>query len=144
MYQKLLEENVREGVIHLHLPNGKHHRFGRRGREAHWIMNSERVIKKIARDWEYQLGETYVQGQWDVEKRGLRDLLYILYSNFRDYPVHKWLKPAITALQQWNRLSRSFGNVSHHYDLGEQFFRLFLDKEMHYSCGYFANSHCSL
>jgi cyclopropane-fatty-acyl-phospholipid synthase len=34
--------------------------------------------------------------------------------------------------------------VAHHYDLGEEFFRLFLDKNMHYSCAYFSGADDSL
>jgi hypothetical protein len=30
-------------------------------------------------------------------------------------------------------------NVSHHYDVGNDFYRLFLDEDLQYSCGYFAD-----
>ena len=35
-------------------------------------------------------------------------------------------------------------NVAHHYDLNEDLYRLFLDKDMQYSCGYFHNNNISL
>jgi cyclopropane-fatty-acyl-phospholipid synthase len=40
-------------------------------------------------------------------------------------------------LHQFNPASRSASNAQHHYDLGEKLYRLFLDKDMIYSCAYF-------
>ncbi|MCK4709606.1 MAG: class I SAM-dependent methyltransferase, partial [Gammaproteobacteria bacterium] len=144
MFVKLLQNNVKQGVIHLHMPEGKVYRFGNDGLEAHWVINSDRVIHSIATDWEFQLGETYINGGWDVGDGKLRDLLYVLRANFSAYSISRWLQPFFKLYQQWNQVSRSYFNVSHHYDLEEDFFRLFLDDEMHYSCAYFSNSDVSL
>ena len=35
-------------------------------------------------------------------------------------------------------------NVHHHYDLGNEFYRLWLDREMVYTCAYFPTPDCSL
>lgn len=140
MYLDLLEKGVSDGIIHLHLPNTKSYQFGDHGLEAHWNIKNEKVIRRIARDWEWELGETYMRGGWDVADGQLRDLLYILRANFATYSVNRWLQPIVKFLRQWNRVSRSYRNVAHHYDLGEEFFRLFLDKNMHYSCAYFRNT----
>jgi cyclopropane-fatty-acyl-phospholipid synthase len=144
MYLKLLERGVRTGVINLHLPNGKSHRFGSEGIEAHWHVKSEGVIRKIARDWEWQLGETYINGEWDIADCELRDLLFVLRTNFATYRVSKLIQPLVKILQQWNQVSRSYDNVAHHYDLEEDFFRLFLDEDLHYSCAYFLHDDYSL
>ena len=74
----------------------------------------------------------------------LQDLLFVLRDNFAKYHVSKLLQPFVRLVQQWNRISRSYHNVSHHYDLDNDMFRLFLDDDMHYSCGYFTHSDCSL
>ena len=42
-------------------------------------------------------------------------------------------------LHQFNPVTRSASNARHHYDLGEPFYRLFLDNDMNYSCAYFRN-----
>ncbi len=144
MYLDLLRKNVRNGIIHLHLPNGKVYQFGDHGCEAHWNIRSENVIQRIARDWEWELGETYMHGGWDVADGQLRDLLYILRANFATYSVNRWLQPLVKFLRQWNRISRSYRNVARHYDLGDEFFRLFLDKDMHYSCAYFRSADATL
>jgi cyclopropane-fatty-acyl-phospholipid synthase len=144
MYLKLLEHGIKDGIINLYMPDGSTHRFGDHGLEAHWYIKDERCIKKIAKDWEWQLGETYVNGGWDTGNDDLRNLLFILRSNFAEYTLNKWLQPFAKLVQQWNRISRSYSNVTHHYDREEDFFRLFLDQDMHYSCAYFPNSHYSL
>ncbi len=144
MFLKLLQKNVKQGILNLHLPQGESYRFGQQGLEANWVINDEQAINRIASDWEYELGETYINGEWDVSDCELRDLLYILRSNFAEYSLSKWLQPMARITHEWNKISRSYSNVSQHYDLDAAFFKLFLDKEMHYSCAYFPDRHCSL
>ena len=38
---------------------------------------------------------------------------------------------------RWNTISGSHRNISYHYDLGNDFYRLFLDPTMAYSCAYY-------
>jgi len=144
MYLQLLEQGIRYGVLYIHLPGGQLHRFGTHGPEAHWHVKNEAVIGKIAKDWEWQLGETYMNGDWDVADCDLGDLLFILRANFSTPETSKLLQPFFRLLQQWNRISRSYKNVKRHYDFDEQFFRLFLDEDMHYSCAYFTSEEQSL
>jgi cyclopropane-fatty-acyl-phospholipid synthase len=47
-------------------------------------------------------------------------------------------------LQQINQLVNSKNNVAHHYDINEDLYKLFLDKDMQYSCAYFHNPNISL
>ena len=41
--------------------------------------------------------------------------------------------------QQANKVGEAQKNVAHHYDLGNDFYRLFLDEGMQYSCAYFVD-----
>jgi cyclopropane-fatty-acyl-phospholipid synthase len=100
-------------------------------------VKDEHTLRKIARNWEFQLGETYMNGDWDVADCELQDLLLILRSNFSTYRVPWLLRPLGLLLQQWNRLGTSLSNVSSHYDLDHHMFKLFLDRDMHYSCAYY-------
>ena len=43
-----------------------------------------------------------------------------------------------------NTLSRSWRNVHHHYDLGNEFYKLWLDERMVYTCAYFDKPAASL
>lgn len=139
MYLSLLEKHIKQGILHLHLPDGTSHRFGDSGTEAHWHVHSEKTLMKIARDWEFEIGQTYMDGAWDSGEHSLRDLLFVLRANFQGTggPRRRWFSPLLSLLEQGNRIARSYQNIAHHYDVKEEVFRRFLDKEMFYSCAYF-------
>lgn len=137
MYLKLLEKNVQKGILNLYLPDGSTHRFGSSGEEAHWYIRDEKAIYRVARDWEFELGQTYMEGGWDTGEQDLRILLGLLRTNFSPKGVKKWYSPLIRMYQQYNKIRRNYRNIAHHYDTEESIFRLFLDQEMYYSCAYF-------
>jgi cyclopropane-fatty-acyl-phospholipid synthase len=143
MYLKLLEKHIKEGILHLHLPQDKVYTFGSSGTEVNWHFTSEKAIKRIALDWEFQLGQTYIEGLWHTGNGSLFNLLGLLRTNFKP-KKNSWLKPIQGAIQQWNEISRAYNNISHHYDIHEDVFRRFLDKEMFYSCAYFESDDASL
>jgi len=137
MYLKLLKENVTEGILHVHMPDGTIHTFGDHGIEVHWYIRREEAIRRVARDWEFELGQTYMEGGWDTGDSDLRELLGILRTNFSTRQVAGWAKPLVKLLGQYNKIARSYRHIAHHYDTEESIFRRFLDKEMYYSCAYF-------
>ena len=57
-----------------------------------------------------------------------------MYENFSGY---------FKIFQQLNEVVKSKQNVAHHYDLKEDLYKLFLDKDMQYSCAYFHNENIS-
>jgi cyclopropane-fatty-acyl-phospholipid synthase len=67
-----------------------------------------------------------------------------LRANFSVNQAKGWLRAAQTLLQEWNRITRSYANVAHHYDVPEPVFRRFLDSEMFYSCAYFPQENLSI
>jgi cyclopropane-fatty-acyl-phospholipid synthase len=88
-------------------------------------------------DPDLYFGESYMFG--DVEIRG--DLLAVLDAVYRALPVSGrrwWL------WQSSNDVQASRENVHHHYDLGNEFYRLWLDREMVYTCAYFPTPEATL
>jgi cyclopropane-fatty-acyl-phospholipid synthase len=138
MFLKLLEQHIKQGILHLHLP-GRDFTFGHQGTEAHWHIANDKVLGRIARDWEFELGETYMRGGWHAGVTGLHALLEVLRSNFAVQQPGIALRTLGRLLQQWNRVTASYQNVARHYDVPEPVFRRFLDQEMFYSCAYFAD-----
>ena len=63
------------------------------------------------------------------------NLIYRFYENFSGH---------VKVFQQLNEAVKSKQNVAHHYDLKEELYKLFLDKDMQYSCAYFYNENISL
>jgi cyclopropane-fatty-acyl-phospholipid synthase len=89
--------------------------------------------------WDSHLnfGETYMFG--GIEVRG--DLLQLLEEGYRALTTkpRPWWR-----LQRANTAPAAKANVHHHYDIGNQFYRLWLDEEMVYTCGYFPEPGCTL
>jgi cyclopropane-fatty-acyl-phospholipid synthase len=82
----------------------------------------------------YHLSEAYRLGELEVHS----DLARTLYSLFRQAdPVRR---PAGSTARRWTaRVRRARRAVRKHYDLGNDFFRLWLDEQMVYTCAYFAD-----
>jgi cyclopropane-fatty-acyl-phospholipid synthase len=91
-------------------------------------------------------GEAYMAGDLEVEG-DLQDLLRLGFSiEFDKHNLPFWRKVCFL-LHQFNTrntMSRVGHNIAYHYDLGDDFYVLFLDKTMTYSCGYFDNETDSL
>lgn len=135
-----LRRNIRHGSIQLHLPDGTHHTLGQGQPEAHWIFTDPKAIGRILRDYDLELGETYMEGGWRTNPGGLLTLLEVLMLNFsetKEDGLRGWLVNLYRIFQLGNRVTRSYRNVSHHYDIDEWVFRRFLDINMFYSCAYF-------
>jgi cyclopropane-fatty-acyl-phospholipid synthase len=143
MYLKLLERGIRQGTLELQVGSGERYRFGDSGPQVNWWLRNHATGNRIARNYELQLGETYVNGDWSVPDGNLQDLLTILRSNFvkRSPPL---LHPVLKFIQQCNNLRASYHNVASHYDLDRSLFELFLDRDMHYSCAYFEGGNADL
>ncbi|WP_448505809.1 class I SAM-dependent methyltransferase [Immundisolibacter sp.] len=136
----LLARLIRRGTLELELPGGARHRFGSDQPSARWSMARADSLRRIVANPELALGETYMQGEWSTAPGELATLLAVLMRNAGElYHEAGWLRRMLGGLlQQWNRVQASYRNVAHHYDLDEWLFRLFLDREMYYSCAYFA------
>ena len=88
-------------------------------------------------------GETYMNGTLTVENGTIYDLLDLLGRNIagiESTPLVRWslaLQTALRWLQQYNPIGRAQRNVAHHYDLNDQLYDFFLDRDRQYSCAYF-------
>ena len=88
-------------------------------------------------DAELHFGETYTSG--DVEVRD--DLFLVLEAVYRAFgtPRAQWWRRYAA-----NDTHAARHNVHHHYDLGNSFYRLWLDREMVYTCAYFPQPEVTL
>jgi cyclopropane-fatty-acyl-phospholipid synthase len=89
-------------------------------------------------DPELNFGETYMAGLVTVEGDLLALLEAIYYAFSRPKRRGWWL------WQKSNDTRAARENVHHHYDLGNEFYRLWLDDEMVYTCAYFPTPEVSL
>jgi len=95
------------------------------------LFKSRSALLRWAWDPELNFGETYMSGA--VEIHGdLLALLEAIYRHWRRAPHRSWW-----LWQKSNDAQAARENVHRHYDLGNQFYRLWLDREMVYTCAYF-------
>ena len=145
-------EKLKEGQIVLS-ENGQHLTFGKLT-EAYPLTARIRVrnpkfYSDIAFGGSTGAGEAYINGYWACDE--LSDLLRILIHN-RDVleEMDKGLavlsRPLQKILHALNKNTRkgSRKNIAAHYDLGNDFYQLWLDKTMMYSCAYFESPETSL
>jgi len=94
-------------------------------------------------------GESYIMRHWESDN--LTNVVRIMVRNMElldgmENGLARLANPFRKALHWLNRntLNGSRNNISAHYDLGNDFFELFLDPTMMYSCGIFENEDSSL
>ncbi|MDD2581823.1 MAG: cyclopropane-fatty-acyl-phospholipid synthase [Desulfuromonadaceae bacterium] len=91
-------------------------------------------------------GDDYSAGRIDIEG-GLVQFMETVYRSMACVPkFSRKSDPAAYRRNQpsLNSLSGSRRNIHHHYDIGNDFYRLWLDEEMLYTCAYFPDPATSL
>lgn len=119
--------------IEIRLWNGAAHRFSSEPPIGSlWIADRATLVGLLF-NMEMAFGEAYRDGRAQVEG----DLVGLIESVHR---VRDPLSEPARHRRHWlgrNTPARSRLNVHHHYDLGNDFYRLWLDREMVYTCAYF-------
>jgi cyclopropane-fatty-acyl-phospholipid synthase len=131
----LLRRSVRSAPVSFALAGGPPADAGDRSSVGTLVIRDRRTLLSLLLYPELHVGEAYMRGT--LEARG--DLESIIEAVYRG-----WERGALelrTRLQllreRANTLRRSKSNVHSHYDLGNDFYRLWLDEEMVYTCAYF-------
>jgi cyclopropane-fatty-acyl-phospholipid synthase len=94
-------------------------------------------------DPELKLGEAYMDGTFIVEEGSIAEVLDLAFSQGQCGKSPWWTRPQWFVrylwrhVQQFNPRKRARRNVTHHYDLDEQLYSMFLDADRQYSCAYF-------
>jgi cyclopropane-fatty-acyl-phospholipid synthase len=89
------------------------------------------------------VGEAYMDGTLTIEEGTLYDFLDVLVSNDAAEPRMPVMRLGdiaarlVRRFHQYNPVPRARRNVAHHYDLSDQLYDLFLDRDRQYSCAYF-------
>lgn len=110
------------------------------------IANRTALIKLLVYPNLY-LGETYSDGSVQIEGDlvGMLEAVYT-YRLRRTTPYTRWLDRAARWIHHSrpNSLSAARHNIHQHYDLGNDFYSLWLDRQMSYTCAYFPSAEMSL
>ena len=120
--------------------------------------NNPMKLKILKKDLNYKLlfhpdlyfGEAYTNGEIVIENGSLTDFLDLALMNFGrgelnffSYLINR-LRGSYRYLTNFNFIKKSKMNVSHHYDISDDLYDLFLDSKRQYSCAYFKNDNDTL
>ncbi|WP_112662566.1 SAM-dependent methyltransferase [Microvirga flavescens] len=149
----MLKSFVRVGSLKVIDADNKVHVFGGTapGPDVTMRLTDRSLYHKLFFNPELNAGEAYMDGRMSFESGStLKDFLTLFSMNriaLGTYPLQKVLRSISRGLkrfQQANKVGKAQANVAHHYDLGNDFYKLFLDKGMQYSCAYFTSENDTL
>lgn len=106
------------------------------------IFNGPLPVKELMQDPSLAFGEGFMTGKVDIEG-SIREVIESLYNN-KDSFLSNGNKYMKLMKMLPNNIKNSKKNASHHYDVGNDFYKLWLDETMTYSCGYFISPDDSL
>lgn len=103
-------------------------------------MHDSEVLHQLLINPALHFGDLYTVGRIEVEG-DLVEFLEIAYRAAESSPKYQKLKHAQTRLfyrPHQNRPENSRNNIHHHYDIGNEFYEIWLDREAkQYTCAYF-------
>lgn len=105
-------------------------------------ISNRRVLLRLLHDPDLAFGEAFAEGQIVVEGDLVR-ALEIAYDSKAVKPRRRWLA-LWQRLVDTNSLNGSRRNIHTHYDLGNDFYKLWLDSQLLYTCAYFPDEFVSL
>ncbi len=108
------------------------------GPKAQFKIQEWDVLRRVMARGDIGLGEEYIAGSWDTDSVERLVSLFLVnldhFSDFSDGNIFNRLGFVIhNALVRRNSISGSARNIKDHYDVGNEFYSLWLDKSMTYS-----------
>ena len=148
---------MKKGGLSLQYDEGPSSYFGEPGAPITaqiTIHNASKFFKYCALYGDIGLGKAYTEGLWDTDD--IKALITWFIENLNDFQgsntkatnipsvnfltILQWIRH----LKRCNSVSMSRRNISQHYDLGNDFYALWLDPTMTYSSAKFQHVHQSL
>ncbi|MDQ8179529.1 cyclopropane-fatty-acyl-phospholipid synthase family protein [Pelagicoccus sp. SDUM812005] len=149
-------EKAHRGCLRLTLPDGQVNVYGevKDSPPVDLTVNDPNFFRRVALKGDIGLGESYIEGEWDSSAPAALLGWFIKNKDALMSDRFEWAMPMISRLAAWqerflhrknaNTKAGSKRNIEAHYDLGNDFYELFLDESMTYSSAYFRNPTDSL
>ncbi len=134
---------LERGRLDFVIPDGRRFRVegAKPGPAAELVIHDNEIFARMIREGDLGFCDAYLDGGWSSpDLMAFMDLLHDGNNGVIDgYPAMK-LAWAWETLRHWWRSNSKFQarrNIAHHYDLGNDFYRLWLDDTMTYSSALF-------
>lgn len=136
-------QRIEHGRLDVVLPDGRTFRAegAKPGPVAELLIHDADLFGRLIRDGDLGFMEAYIDGGWSTpDLLAFFDFLHAeneaLFSGFPGLSlVRAWER--LRFLMQRNSRAQAKRNIAAHYDLGNEFYRLWLDETMTYSSGLF-------
>jgi cyclopropane-fatty-acyl-phospholipid synthase len=151
-----LSRVVRRGRLTVVDPDGGAEHFGEPAPDFPEVavrFTTRRAMRRVILDPRLGAAEAFMDGELELTDGDIMALIALLRMNTpwdrgAKLKDKTWLGRRIegvkTRLGSVNRRRRSRANVRHHYDIGNDLYRLFLDADMQYSCAYWPRADMTL
>ena len=148
LFKRLFTRTIKHGSLSVVDLDGSVHTFGDGdGFPFRIAFRDPDVSRAMLSDPGLSFGETYMDGRWVVEHGTLAGLLEMLMLNTDaapPSPVLGAVRKILRGIVQDNTRQAARRNAQHHYDVGNDIYRLFLDDDWQYSCAYFSSPNLTL
>jgi cyclopropane-fatty-acyl-phospholipid synthase len=148
LFMAILRSIVREGSLCVIDSAGRGHMIGDGSPpEATLRLTSRASEYTLAVNPALSVGEAYMDGRLVVEDGSLYAFLDVVARNYGAMGHSPWmaiLERLGKGLKQSNSVGRARRNAAHHYDLSSDFYEIFLDRDLQYSCAYFESPNDTL
>jgi cyclopropane-fatty-acyl-phospholipid synthase len=137
-----LLDALRGGLLEVRLPDGTAHLFGEGERGVTLQVHDEAMFGQVLARGDIGLAEAYIDGRWDSPD--VTAVLTLLAKNrdvLKRAVYGSWRALLAARVRHWTRRNSRAGsrrNIMAHYDLGNDFYRLWLDASMSYSAALFS------
>jgi cyclopropane-fatty-acyl-phospholipid synthase len=141
---RLLGQVISVGRLGVVDASGMRHTFsGSPGPNVTIRLHDRSLHWKLALRPRLYFGEALMDGTLTIEDGSLYNLIDLLAVNTEALPegllgrILNGSPGTLRRVHQYNPVRRARRNAAHHYDLSDQFYELFLDRDRQYSCAYF-------
>jgi cyclopropane-fatty-acyl-phospholipid synthase len=100
-------------------------------------LRDRHLVREILRSPDLGLGEAYMDGRLEMEGDLVAAIEGAFQASHRSARWARRLSRALTWRPRFNSRRRARRNVERHYDLGNDFYKLWLDERLLYTCAYF-------
>ena len=137
LFVDVLDRCLAGGRVDFETPGGRF-AVGRREGAADFVLRvrEPRFFERVIALGSLGLGESYMDGDFEMLEGRLEDWLTLLLSSRADAAVRGDWRLALRALGLRAAARGKARNVQAHYDVGDDLFEAFLDSSLSYSCGY--------
>jgi len=137
LFYRTLFKGIFSNTFEIKFWDGSVEKFGDGDSDFQLIFNEKISKGDVINDPSITLGEAYMTKKLEI-KGNVQFVIESLYNNKESF-LNKSEKYEKLIKKFKSSIKRSKDNIKFHYDIGNDFYKLWLDNSMNYSCGYFKN-----